>query len=316
MKAAALVENKKFKIFDANVPDPNHDEVSVKVEACGVCSSELHVWLNETAIDEPKYLGHEASGVVQKVGKDVTGLAVGDRVVIYPYRGGGFAETIGLPGKYVLKLADHIPFKLALGEPLGCAMNAIERSAIQLGDTVVIIGLGFMGALILQGAKLKGTSRIIAVDIRDESLSLARQLGADVTVNGKHEDAVKIVSELTYGEGADVVIEATGFQQPLDLAAEIIKIRGRLLIYGFHQGGKRTVDMQTWNWKGIDVVNAHERDPDIYMEGIRTGMKLLENGQLAMDPLVTHSFPLEQINEAFEAAESKPPGFVKAVITN
>lgn len=316
MKIAALVANKNFKIFDVAEPHPNKDEVSVKIEVCGVCSSELHVWLNETDIDEPKYLGHEASGVVQEVGSDVRDFAVGDRVVIYPYLSGAYAESICVSEKYVLKLADSISFECALGEPLGCAMNATKRSRIQIGDTVAIIGLGFMGSLILQGAKLKGASQIIAVDLRDEALSLAKQLGADVTINGKREDVVKTISDLTDGRGADVVIESTGFQQPLDLATEIVKIRGTLVIYGFHQGGKRSIDMRAWNWKGLDVVNAHERDPDVYMEGIRTGMRLLESGQIQMEPLVTHLFPLEQIDEAFEATYTKPAGFVKAVIKN
>jgi threonine dehydrogenase-like Zn-dependent dehydrogenase len=315
MKAAALVANKKFELIEVEQPKPKRNEVSVNIAACGVCSSELHVWLDErVVIDKPRFMGHEASGIVQDVGEEVSGYSVGDRVVIYPYQSGAYAESICVPEHLVMKLADEIPFEHALGEPLGCAMNATKRAAIEVGDTVAIIGLGFMGSLILQGAKLSGACQIIAIDTREEVLQLAKQLGATVTINAKTDDVAEQIRLLTDGAGVDVVIEATGFQQPLDLATELVKIRGRLVIYGYHQGGTRSVDMKTWNWKGLDVVNAHERDPNVYMNGIRTGIKLLEAGLLDMKLLVTHIYSLEQVNEAFDATHRKPEGFMKAVI--
>lgn len=302
------------RVFEIAKPSPGPRELLVKVEACGLCSSELGMWVNPQFVpDEPVFFGHEASGVVVEKGEGAKAFEVGDRVTLFTDRG-GYAEYVAVPETWAVKLADHIPYRWALGEPIGCAMNGTARSGIELGDTVAIIGVGFMGGLILQGARLKGALRIIAVDTRDESLELARRLGADETIDAKRENAAHRISELTGGRGADVVIECTGYQAALDTATHAVRIRGRLVIFGYHQGGPRTVDVQTWNWKGLDVVNAHERDPEAYMRGIRTGMKLLESGQLQIEPLLSHDFPLDDINHAFQTAKQKPQGFLKAVI--
>jgi threonine dehydrogenase-like Zn-dependent dehydrogenase len=315
MLAAALVGYKDIRIWEIDAPVPKASEVVVKVEVCGVCSSELNVWLDEKAIiDKPRFIGHEVSGTVLRTGDEVSQFVAGDRVVIYPYRSSGFADEVCVPEKFVMKLADHIPFDLALGEPIGCAMNAVRRSRVEIGDTVVVIGAGFMGALILQGVKWRGAGTLIAVDTRDEPLQTALQLGADIAINSSKQDVREAIAALTGGGGADVVIEATGYQAPLELAGEIVRTRGTIVIYGYHQGGPRTVDMKKWNFKGLDVINAHERDPDIYMQGIRAGMKLMEKGKLIMEPLVTHRFALDRIGEAFETSASKPPGFMKAII--
>jgi threonine dehydrogenase-like Zn-dependent dehydrogenase len=111
-----------------------------------------------------------------------------------------------------------------------------------------------------------------------------------------------------------VVVEATGYQMPLDLAADLTRVRGRLVIAGYHQGGPRTVNMQLWNWRGIDVVNAHERDPEIYKRGMEEGVALLAEGKLDLDPLITHTFPLEDIDRAFATTEGRPDGFLKSVV--
>jgi threonine dehydrogenase-like Zn-dependent dehydrogenase len=316
MKAAAMVKAGSFSVYDIEIPTPKPNEVLVKMKACGLCSSELGMWRNkEFNVENPLFIGHEVSGVVEKIGEEVTQFTPGDRVTVFTEKG-GYAEYVTVPEKAVVKIADHVPFELALGEPIACAMNGTKRSGVEIGDTVVMIGLGFMGALILQGVKLKGASKIIAIDPREESQEIAEKLGVDVFLNPNKENIVDKVFELTDGRGADVVIESTGYQEPLNLATKLVKIRGRIVIFGYHQGGPRTIDVQTWNWKGLDVVNAHERDHDVYIDGMRTGIKLLNNHQLQMEPLVTHFFTIDQINEAFETANAKPIGFIKAVIRN
>ena len=316
MKAAAMVKAGSFSVYDIEIPTPKPNEVLVKMKACGLCSSELGMWRNkEFNVEIPLFIGHEVSGVVEKIGEEVTQFTPGDRVTVFTEKG-GYAEYVTVPEKAVVKIADHVPFELALGEPIACAMNGTKRSGVEIGDTVVMIGLGFMGALILQGVKLKGASKIIAIDPREESQEIAEKLGVDVFLNPNKENIVDKVFELTDGRGADVVIESTGYQEPLNLATKLVKIRGRIVIFGYHQGGPRTIDVQTWNWKGLDVVNAHERDHDVYIDGMRTGIKLLNNHQLQMEPLVTHFFTIDQINEAFETANAKPIGFIKAVIRN
>lgn len=316
MKAAAMVEPGSFSVYDIEIPIPQPNEVLIRVKACGVCSSELGMWKNKNIkLDKPIFIGHEVSGVVEKVGGEVTQFSQGDRVTVFTEKG-GYAEYVAVPEKGVVKIADHIPFEFALGEPIACAMNGAKRSGVQIGDTVVMIGLGFMGSLILQGIKLKGASKIIAIDPREESEELAAKLGVDVFLNPNEEDVEKRVLELTDGLGADIVIESTGYQDPLNLATNLVKIRGRIVIFGYHQGGPRSIDVQTWNWKGLDIVNAHERDPDVYIDGMRRGIKLLNNNQLKMEHIVTHFFTIDEVNKAFETAANKPKGFIKAVIKN
>jgi len=310
MKAFALASPGQFKMFEKGVPLPGDDDIQVKVKVCGVCSSEVAVWRSMEP-EEPLFLGHEVSGEVTEVGKNVKRFKKGDRVSVLAEQ--GFAEYVCVHEEYAVPLSDETPYELGLGEPLACAMNATKRTNVEIGDTVAIIGLGFMGQLILQGVKLKGASTIIAIDTREEALDLAKELGATTVINAK-EDVRKKVMEMTNHQGVNVVIEATGTQPALDLATDIVKIRGSLIIYGYHQGPPRTTNMQQWNWKGLDVVNAHERDPYVYMEGMKLGIKLLEEGLIKMSPLVTHTFPLEEVNNAFEASVSKPEGFFKAVV--
>lgn len=314
MKAAALVSPGEVKVFDIPRPKARPRELLVKVEACGLCSSELGMWVNpQFAPEEPIFFGHEASGIVMETGEGAERFQIGDRVTLYTDRG-GYAEYIAVPEAWAVKISDNIPFECALGEPIGCAMNGTLRAGVEVGDTVALIGVGFMGGLIMQGLRLKGASRIIAVDTREESFKLAELLGADVVIDASKENAAERIIALTGGKGADVVVECTGYQAALDTATHAVRIRGRLVIFGYHQGGSRTIDVQTWNWKGLDVINAHERDPDAYMRGIRLGIQLLELGHLRMEPLLSHYYSIDDIQTAFQTAKQKPQGFLKAVI--
>jgi threonine dehydrogenase-like Zn-dependent dehydrogenase len=154
---------------------------------------------------------------------------------------------------------------------------------------------------------------VLAVSRRPLPRELAERLGVDELLT--YEDDVRgRVALASGGRMADVVIEATGLQMPLDLGAELTRVRGRLVIAGYHQDGPRTVNMQLWNWRGLDVVNAHERDPAVYKSGMEEAVRLLAAGGLDLDPLITHTFPLSDINRAFDAAEKRPEGFLKSVV--
>ena len=136
---------------------------------------------------------------------------------------------------------------------------------------------------------------------------LARQLGAETTI--ALDDDMRL-GALT----CDRVIEATGLQEPLDLAGKIVRERGRLIIAGYHQDGHRSVDMQLWNWKGLDVINAHERERGAYVRGMREAIDAVGSGRLHVDALFT-PYPLSRIADAFRALEERPEGFLKAVVT-
>ncbi len=157
--------------------------------------------------------------------------------------------------------------------------------------------------------------RVIALGRRAFALELARSLGAAETIVLQDSSAaIERVKALTNGEFCPVTIEAAGHQEALDLAAEITGIRGRLVIAGYHQDGLRSVNMQLWNWRGLDVINAHERDPQIYVAGIRAAVAAVQAGTLQPAALCTHTFPLEQLGTALDMTRDRPDGFLKALI--
>jgi threonine dehydrogenase-like Zn-dependent dehydrogenase len=129
-----------------------------------------------------------------------------------------------------------------------------------------------------------------------------------------HQRIIQRVKALTGGAGCERVIEAVGLQWPLDLAGELTRERGRLIIAGYHQDGARRVDMQMWNWRGLDVINAHERDPHVYVEGIRAAVDAVASGRLDPSTLYTHRFPLDRLGDALRATAERPEGFLKALV--
>jgi len=200
-------------------------------------------------------------------------------------------------------------------EPLGCAFNIFKRANIRAGQTVAIVGVGFLGTLLTQLAAKAG-ARVLAVSHRRSSLKLAEEFGAAATIQIQVEQpAIWEVRELTQGRGCECVIEAAGTQKALDLASEITSERGRLVIAGYHQDGPRQVNMQLWNWRGLDVINAHERDPQAYVSGMREAVAALRSGFIDPQRLYTHTFPLDQLGRAFEIIDHSPEEFVKALIT-
>jgi threonine dehydrogenase-like Zn-dependent dehydrogenase len=205
-----------------------------------------------------------------------------------------------------------VPFP---AEPLGCAINIFKRSMIQPGDVVAIIGIGFLGTLLTQLAANAG-ARVIALSRRHSSLKLAEQFGAAAMISTKErQQAVQSVELLTKGRGCNCVVEAVGTQEALDLAAELTCERGRLVIAGYHQDGPRQVNMQLWNWRGLDVINAHERDPRVYVEGMRDAIAAVEDGVMDPSQLYTHTFKLDELSQAFETMRRSPEGFIKALVT-
>ena len=208
------------------------------------------------------------------------------------------------------QLADQ-PFP---GEPLGCAMNIFRRSGIEPGMKVAIVGIGFLGALLTRMARL-AEAHVIAISRRPFSLDIARSMGThELIAMDDHWKIIEQVKQATGGRFCDVVIECVGKQWPLDLASELTAERGRLVVAGYHQDGPRQVNMQLWNWRGIDVVNAHERDAKIYVRGMHDAICAIATGQIDPSPLYTHQFPLSALAEALNLTCERPDGFVKALI--
>jgi threonine dehydrogenase-like Zn-dependent dehydrogenase len=315
MRAAVIAEACEARVADVARPEPRRDEVLVRLEGCGLCGSNLPLWEGRPWFSyplPPGAPGHEGWGRVEALGGGVTGVAVGDRVALLSQR--AFAEFDVAPAAAVVPLPAALDDRPLPGEPLGCAMNVFRRSDIQAGHTVVVIGIGFLGAILVQLAVSAG-ARVIAISRRSFARELARHYGADATIPLEHHaEIVDRVRSLTDGAWADRVIEAIGLQWPLDLAAELTRERGRLIIAGYHQDGPRSVNLQLWNWRGLDVVNAHERDERIYLDGIRAAVEAVAAGRIDTDALYT-VYPLGELGQAMTAMAERPDGFLKALVT-
>ena len=314
MKAAILQEPGRFTVEERPIPDIGPDELLVKTSFCGICTSELEIWLGKLkGLEYPRFIGHEPSGVVVNVGKDVAGFDVGDHVSVWS-EGKAYAEFFATKAAYAAKLKSETPLEQALGEPIACSTNGVRKADPQLGDSVAIIGCGFMGLIMLQIFRARGVGMVIAVDTRKSIRDLALQLGATHALEPMSIDVVQAVKDLTGGRGVDIGVEAAGTQKTLDLTGNIVRMEGKLEVFGFHVGDSRAVPWGNWNWMAFTIVNGHVRSSQVYVEGMNIGLRLLESAKLNMKPLITHHFPLEQINNAFDIAASKQEGFVKGVI--
>lgn len=316
MRAAVITGPGQIELKDIPIAEPGPKQVRVRLEGCGVCASNLTPWAGPDWMifpTEPGGLGHEGWGRVEAIGEDVTNVAIGDRVAAlshHAYATHDIADAdmvVPLPA-----LLDGLPFP---GEPLGCAMNIFRRADIRPGQTVAIVGIGFLGALLTQLASGAG-ARVIAISRRSHSLDVASRMGAAETIAmDDHWRIIEKVRHLTDGRFCDRVIEAVGKQWPLDLAAELTMERGRLIIAGYHQDGPRQVNMQLWNWRGLDVINAHERDPAVYIQGIRDAIEAVVQGRLDPSSLYTDQYPLEKLGQALDDTRDRPGNFLKALVT-
>jgi len=209
-------------------------------------------------------------------GHEVWGrLEDGRRVAALCYR--GYAELDVAAADTIVELPaelDDLPFQ---GEALACAVNV---AAAARGERVAVVGMGFLGT------------------------AVARILG----------DVTEIRRDTAVEGPFDVVVEAAGTQDALDTASRLVAPGGHLVIAGYHQDGLRSIDLGSWNWRAIEIVNAHERDRQAYVRGMREAIALALDGIIDLEELVTHRFPLERLEDAFELARTRPRGFLKAVV--
>jgi threonine dehydrogenase-like Zn-dependent dehydrogenase len=302
-------------IEEVPIPSPRAGQIRIRLEGCGVCASNLGPWSGPdwmTFPTAPGALGHEGWGTVDCVGEAVEGYRPGDRVAALSNR--SYAEYDIVTPEGAIPLPETLNDRIFPGEALGCAMNIFRRSEIRSGQTVAIVGIGFLGAALTRLAAAAG-AQVIAISRRPYALTVAREMGAAHLVPlVDHTGIVETVKTLTGGAFCPVVIEAVGKQWPLDLAAELTGEGGRLVIAGYHQDGPRTVNLQLWNWRGIDVVNAHERNPRRVADGVLAAAGAVLSGALEPERLLTHRFPLERLADALNATRDRPDGFLKAVV--
>lgn len=280
MRAGAIRAPGVTGTVEGPMPRPGPGETLIEVEGCGVCGSSLPLWEGRDWFAyplEPGAPGHEVWGRT----------ADGRRVAALSFR--GFAEWDVAREDELVELPDALDGLPFPGEALACAVNVVRRARVHPGQDLAVVGMGFLGTVCARLCELAGAA---VTEVRRAVEDSA------VEVDGCFER----------------VIEAAGTQGALDTASRLVAERGTLVLAGFHQDGPRTVDLQSWNWRGIDVVNAHERDPQIYVDGMREAARLAATGELDVASLVSHHCSLDELGDAFALAAARPEGFLKAVV--
>jgi threonine dehydrogenase-like Zn-dependent dehydrogenase len=314
MRAASIVQPGAADVVHTPLPEPSATQVRVRLEGCGVCGSNLPLWEGRPWFNyppNPGEPGHEGWGVVEALGSEAPRELLGRRVAMLSYR--AYAEFDVAEASHCVPLPaalDGLPFP---GEALGCVMNIFRRTDAGAGQWIAVVGAGFLGTLLVQLAARSG-AQVIAISRRRSALDAAERAGARETIELTDQGEIhRRVAELTGGRGCERVIEAVGEQAPLDLASALVAERGKLIIAGYHQD-RRQVDMQSWNWRGLDVINAHERSPDVYVRGIREAIDAVTRGQIDPTPLYTHAVPLEELGLALTALKTRPTGLMKGYV--
>lgn len=315
MRASILIGSRNSVVEKIPTPTPKFNEVLIRVEACGVCASDIHRWFGSGNPNYPERIGHEPSGVIEGVGENVERWKIGQRVSALVPGTGVFAEFITVPQERVISIPSGLTFTEAIAEPVGCLVSGLERTEINPEDCVAVVGCGFMGLALIQLVASRGVREIVAVDIRKDALKNALRFGAKkVCFPDKVNTKDKVVRWDQIGQGFDVVFESTGAQPALTLAGELTGVHGTLSIVGWHTNGMRTLDIGLWNWKAITVINAHERRLGYLVRCMETGLKLIVANKLDMSSLITHKYSLDEIDIAFGHLENKPEGYIKGVV--
>jgi len=344
MKAAVLHRPKEMKVEEVEVPSINSDEILVKVKACGICGTDTRIYYGTKTkgIHYPSVIGHEISGVVEACGNKVQGFKEGDHVSICPVipcgvcyacqRGmeniclnrtaigyeydGGLQEYMRIPGiairqGNIFKAPPDLPFEVsALIEPLACCYNGNRRSQIKLGDTVVILGAGPIGLMHLQLARQAGATKIIVSEPNDERRAMAKEMGADLCVNPQTDNLMEAVMRMTDGLGADATILAIGVPVLINEAFKITRKQGNVNLFaGFGGKGESSIEANLIHYGELNVTGTASAAPWHFSEA----MKLVTSGQIKLDKLITHRFPLEEIDKALKTVlEGKG---IKVVVT-
>jgi L-iditol 2-dehydrogenase len=338
MKAAVLHAPGDLRVEDVPVPTIRPDEVLVRVVAAGICGSDIGRVMVTGTYHFPTIPGHEFSGIVAEVGADVVALAIGDRVAVaplmpcfdcewcragefslcddYDFMGsrsdGAFAEYIKAPARNVLKLPDEVSLDAAaMIEPAAIILHGIHKLNLSLGDAVAVVGCGALGAFALQFAKLSGAQPLIAIDVDEGKLDLARQMGADICINPANCDALATVRAATGGKGVRIALECAGSTPGRDLAILSTAKQGKVMLYGTAYGDvtfaeKAFARMVREELEIVGSWNSYSL-PFPGREWL-TILDLLRRSRLIMEPLISHRASLDEAPAIFKALKCRSFG--------
>jgi 2-desacetyl-2-hydroxyethyl bacteriochlorophyllide A dehydrogenase len=336
MKAVQIKQAHKLVIQETERPKIlNPTDVLVKTKRVGICGSDMHIYHGTNPLATlPRVVGHEVAGEVMEIGKSVTGIQIGDHVVVEPinyceecyacqkkrpnvcenlsvfgvHEDGGMREWFVLPEKQLHVVDSTLPWEeIVLAEPYTIGAQAVWRGEVEKGDTVLIQGAGPIGICILKLAKLQGAT-VMMTDLSEERLGFANENGADVTVHAGQEDVRHPVKEWTNGKGANVVIDAVCLPNTFELSFEVVSAAGSVVVLGFDERPSAIPQLPITK-KEITVTGSRlqtNQFPKI--------VQLLNEKKLCHNGLITHQFALDEVQEAFNFVEAHPEQVRKAII--
>jgi L-iditol 2-dehydrogenase len=341
MKALVLSEYKQLDLVDIAKPKPAADELLIRIQACGICGSDVHGYDGSTGRRLPPIvMGHEAAGTVEEVGSSVTGFRPGDRVTFdstvfcgtcfFCLRGqvnlceqrevigvstptfrrmGAFAEFVAVPSRISYHLPHNMPFAhAALIEAVSVAVHAVSITPIALEDTAVVIGAGMIGLLTMQAAALAGAGRVFVLDVDDTRLELARNLGATRTFNSRNADTIPELLQLTGGRGADVVMECVGTSVTVNLAMDTVRKGGTVTLIG-NVSPKVDLGLQSAVTRQIRLQGSCASSGEY-----PACISLMSRGAIRVEPLLSAVAPLAEGASWFRRLYEREPGLLKVVL--
>jgi len=336
MKAAVFEELEKIVVREVEDPQIDDDSALLKVESVAVCGSDIRIFHHgNPRLKPPAIIGHETAGTVVQAGKNVSRVKQGDRVAVgadvpcgqcaWCRNGlgnncainyaigyqipGAFAEYMLLP-RLVLEEGPVTPFgeklgfdQAALAEPLACVINGLELVGLSLGKTIVLVGMGPIGCMMIDAARAMGAIKVICVELSPGRMEIARKYAADVYINPKEEDVIARCRQETGGEGPDVVMTTCPSVEVHEQAIQMVAHRGYVNLFGGLGKNVRPMSVlsNTIHYKECFVTGSHGCVPRQHELAVR----LLEAGKVRTEPIITHHFPLEEINQAFQTMESQ-----------
>ncbi len=342
MKALLLSEYNRLEMVDVPMPRPGPDELLIRVEACGICGSDVHGYDGGSGRRIPPIvMGHEASGTVVAAGNGASDFHAGQRITFdstiycgecdYCRRGavnlcnnrqvlgvstpefrraGAFAEYVTVPKRLVYSFPDTLSFEhAAMVEPLAVAVHAVDLSDIQEGSTAMVVGAGTIGLLVLQAARLAGCRAVYVVDVDASRLELAAELGATVTINAKTTDAVAEVKKHTDGVGVDVALEAVGSTATIKTAVESVR-----------KGGTVTLIGNVVPTAEIPLQAVVSRQLRLQGSAASAGeyprcIEMLATGKVNVKPLISMVAPMAEGAQWFERLHAREQGLLKVILT-
>jgi len=323
MKAGVLYDVYDLRVEEIDKPEVQDEEVMIKVKANGICGSDVHFYkegeLGPFVVNEPYVPGHECSGEIVDLGRKVKGIERGDRVVVEPgipcrkcefckegkYNlcpevvflsappiDGTFSEYVSIPYDFVYKIPSSMTYwEGALVEPAAVGVHACNRAGVTAGNSVAVLGVGPIGLLTLQAAKSFGATQILVVDILDQRLNMAGELGAHSTINATEEDVTQRILEAIEGKGIDIVFETAGSIQTSQLAVKVAKRGGTVVHVGWANSKKFEYNIAEVMEKELDIIGINR-----YANAFSTTINLINDGKIKVKPLITHDFKLENID--------------------